>query len=287
MHEHDERRAGVVLHHERLDDGVFVDAEFPGRHARAAVLLVTIEVLGERDAGAAQHANGRRDWCALDMADLPTRLGRRDSIDTVAQDPMNRHARLPGHRRFGEPTRPSTGCRSTVLLDNVRSLYNVGAFFRTADAVRGRVDRARRHHADAGRSAASRRRPWAPSASVPWSASTMLPRRSTVCAATGIEIAAIETSLHAVDLFDWHPPFPVCVVFGHEVDGIGGARCSTAVTSTCASRRSALKSSLNVATAGGVVLYELLRKYRDLVRKLLRPAGIGLAQDMRGVGASA
>jgi len=28
------------------------------------------------------------------------------------------------------------------------------------------------------------------------------------------------------------------------------------------------KGSINVATAGGVVLYELLRKYRDLMRAL-------------------
>jgi hypothetical protein len=27
-------------------------------------------------------------------------------------------------------------------------------------------------------------------------------------------------SVHAVDLFDWAPRFPICVVFGHEVEGI-------------------------------------------------------------------
>ena len=36
----------------------------------------------------------------------------------------------------------------------------------------------------------------------------------------GYEIAAIETSVHAVDLFDWRPRFPVCVLFGHETDGL-------------------------------------------------------------------
>ena len=34
--------------------------------------------------------------------------------------------------------------------------------------------------------------------------------------ARGYEIAAVETSVHAVDLFDWQPRFPVCVVFGHD-----------------------------------------------------------------------
>jgi len=60
VHEHDERRAGVVFHDERLDDGVLVDAEFAGRDAGAAVLLVAIHVLGERHAGGAKHADC---WC--------------------------------------------------------------------------------------------------------------------------------------------------------------------------------------------------------------------------------
>ena len=45
-------------------------------------------------------------------------------------------------------------------------------------------------------------------------------------------MAAVETSVHAVDLFDWMPRFPVCVVFGHEVDGIRpevSERCDTHV----------------------------------------------------------
>ena len=79
----------------------------------------------------------------------------------------------------------------------------------------------------------------------------------------GCEIAAIETSLHAVDLFDWEPRFPVAVVFGHEVEGIRpeiSALCDTHVRIPMLGS----KHSLNVATAGGVVIYELLRKYRSL-----------------------
>ena len=40
--------------------------------------------------------------------------------------------------------------------------------------------------------------------------------------AANYEIAAVETSAHAVDLFDWQPRFPVCVLFGHETDGLEG-----------------------------------------------------------------
>ena len=68
----------------------------------------------------------------------------------------------------------------------------------------------------------------------------------------------METSVHATDLYDWQPRFPVCVLFGHEVDGLAEpllALCDTYVRIPMLGR----KHSLNVATAGGVVIYELLQ----------------------------
>lgn len=77
----------------------------------------------------------------------------------------------------------------------------------------------------------------------------------------GVGIAAIETSPNALDLFDWQPKFPVCVAFGNEVDGLRPELLEIADTHV---RIPMLghKNSLNVATAGGIVLYELLRKFR-------------------------
>ena len=79
----------------------------------------------------------------------------------------------------------------------------------------------------------------------------------------GHELAVIETSVHAVDLFDWKPRFPVCLIFGHEVDGVGRELAELADTHVRIPMLGA-KHSLNVATAGGVVIYELLRKYRRM-----------------------
>ena len=147
-----------------------------------------------------------------------------------------------------------------VLLDNVRSMYNVGAFFRTADAASLEklylcgitAARPRRR---------SPRRRWARRTRCRGSTRGSRCRWSRRLRARGYEIAAVETSVHAVDLFDWQPRFPVCVVFGHEVDGIRpeiSALCDTHVRIPMLGT----KHSLNVATAGGVVIYELLRKYR-------------------------
>jgi tRNA G18 (ribose-2'-O)-methylase SpoU len=76
----------------------------------------------------------------------------------------------------------------------------------------------------------------------------------------GFDIVAIETRLQATDLFQWQPKFPVCVVFGHEVDGLRPELLEMADTHVRIPMLGQ-KGSLNVATAGGVVLYELLRKY--------------------------
>ncbi len=107
---------------------------------------------------------------------------------------------------------------ASVLLHNVRSLYNVGAFFRTADAV----GLSRLHLS--GFTGAPPSKEIAKTAlgseqHVPWERSDPLvlieeQRR------LKWEIAAIETVDGATDLFEWQPQFPVLVIFGHEVEGL-------------------------------------------------------------------
>ena len=149
------------------------------------------------------------------------------------------------------------------LLDNVRSMYNVGAFFRTADAaaleslVLGGIT------AYPPKSGITKTALGAEE-SVPWTHHQDVLPAALDLRRRGYELAAVETSLHSVDLFDWRPRFPVCMVFGHEVDGVLPdllAACDTHVRIPMLGR----KHSLNVATAAGVVAFELLRKYRALV----------------------
>jgi 23S rRNA (guanosine2251-2'-O)-methyltransferase len=150
----------------------------------------------------------------------------------------------------------------SILLDNVRSMYNVGAFFRTADSAGvaklylcGITSHPPKKAISKTALGAEERAPWE-HAWDPLPLIDSLRERA-------YEIAAVETSVHAVDLFDWKPRFPVCLIFGHEVDGIRpevAALCDTHVRIPMLG----IKHSLNVATAGGVVVFELLRKYREL-----------------------
>jgi len=148
-----------------------------------------------------------------------------------------------------------------LLLDNVRSMYNVGSFFRTADGagvekiyLSGITARPPKNAIAKTALGAEERVPWEGSDNALEAASALRSR--------GYELAALETSVRSVDLFDWTPRFPVCLMVGHEVDGLSEellAACDVHVRIPMLGG----KHSLNVATAGGVALYELLRKYRQ------------------------
>ena len=146
-----------------------------------------------------------------------------------------------------------------MLLHNVRSLYNVGAFFRTADAV-GLSRLYLSGFTGAPPSKQIAKTALGSEQTVPWERadpSALIDERR----GAGWETAAVETVDEAVDLFDWQPKFPVLIVFGHEVEGLPAElvqRCDTRVRIPMVGT----KRSLNVATAGGVVMYELFRKMR-------------------------
>ncbi len=154
----------------------------------------------------------------------------------------------------------------TILLDNVRSMYNVGAFFRSADGAG--VERILLSGITASPpQPAIRKTALGAEDRVAWQSVANALEFIQNLQKGGYEVAAIETSAYSIDLFDWRPQFPVCVLFGHEVDGLSQVlldRCDRHIRIPMLG----LKHSLNVASAGAVVMYELLRKYRDLRSRL-------------------
>ena len=162
----------------------------------------------------------------------------------------------------GDISPPAFELPVAVLLDDVRSMYNVGAFFRTADGVNlsrlclcGITAHPPKKAIAKTALGAEETVRWEHD----WEAISAVERLRQ----QGFQIAAIETGPSAIDLYEWQPKFPVCVMFGHEVDGLRSSLMELAdqhVRIPMFGR----KKSLNVATAGGVVLYELLRKYQHL-----------------------
>lgn len=164
---------------------------------------------------------------------------------------------------------PITRVPVVVVLDNIRSLYNTGSIFRTADGcaierltlcgITPRPDQGGRQQRGIAKTALGAER------SVPWSYEPDTAMAIARLVAARYHVAAVETSPHAVDLYEWTPTWPVCLVFGHERDGIADdvtGRIDTHVRIPMLGE----KRSLNVATAAGVVLYELLRRYQQRQR---------------------
>ncbi|HET9833450.1 MAG TPA: TrmH family RNA methyltransferase [Vicinamibacterales bacterium] len=151
-----------------------------------------------------------------------------------------------------------------VVLDNVRSLYNTGAFFRTADAcaierlilcgITPRPDQGGRQQRAIAKTALGAE------LTVPWAHYADTRSALAQLSAARYHIVAVETSPSAVDLYDWKPTWPVCLVFGHEREGVA-SELDGHIDGSVRIPMLGEKRSLNVATAAGVVLYELVRQH--------------------------
>ena len=158
-----------------------------------------------------------------------------------------------------------------AVLENVRSLYNVGSFFRTGDAA-GLERLYLTGYTGYPPHRGIRKVALGAEESLPWSRTEDPVELLQRLRAEGKRIAVIETTPQAVDLYDWTPEFPVAVVFGNEVEGVTQEVSEMADVHVRLPMLGA-KQSLNVAVAGGVVLFELLRKYRALHERSARLAG--------------
>jgi 23S rRNA (guanosine2251-2'-O)-methyltransferase len=157
----------------------------------------------------------------------------------------------------------NAGLPIVVVLDNVRSLYNTGAFFRTADAcgierlvlcgITPRPDQGRKQQRAIAKTALGAE------LTVPWDYYPDTAVALGAYAADGYRLVAVETSTDAIDLYTWTPEWPICLVFGHEKDGVTESLVADIETHVRIPMHG-VKRSLNVATAGGVILYELVRR---------------------------
>jgi 23S rRNA (guanosine2251-2'-O)-methyltransferase len=156
--------------------------------------------------------------------------------------------------------------RVVVVLDNIRSLYNAGSIFRTADGAG--VDRivlcgiTPRPDQGGRQSRAIAKTALGSQDSVRWEYDADSRAALRRFKAEGFQTVAIETAPDAIDLYEWTPKWPVCLVFGHEVDGVSNTLAAD-VDVVLRIPMLGQKRSLNVATAAGVVLYELVRLRRS------------------------
>lgn len=146
--------------------------------------------------------------------------------------------------------------RSILLLaHNIRSLWNVGSLFRTADAFS--VSKIML----AGYTATPPRREISKTAlgaeeSVVWEKVNDSKKAIVKLKKQGFTVVALEQARGAVDLAEYEPPDRVCLVVGHEVLGVPKEllRLCDAVVHIPMHGK---KESLNVSVAAGIALHHL------------------------------
>lgn len=169
------------------------------------------------------------------------------------------------HRLTVEEFRESEKLPLTVVLDNVRSLNNIGSVFRTSDAFR--VE----HIALCGITATPPHREIHKTAlgaedSVVWSYHEDTAECVKELKARGYKVYAVEIAHDSVKLGMWNEELgidghPVAIVFGNEIDGV-----QESVMEICDGAleipQYGTKHSLNVSCAAAIVIWELFKMMR-------------------------
>ncbi len=120
---------------------------------------------------------------------------------------------------------PHTRLPVVVVLDNVRSLYNTGSFFRTADGcaieklvlcgITPRPDQGGRQQRAIAKTALGAE------LSVPWEYEAGDSTRGRAAGRVRLSRRGGRDVADALQLYEWTPSWPVGLVFGHEKDGVG------------------------------------------------------------------
>lgn len=161
-----------------------------------------------------------------------------------------------------EGVRAATGIDAVVVLDNVRSVHNVGAIFRTSDALAvskiclcgitpAPVDRFGRERTDLHKAALGAEK------SVMWERHSSTLDAVTKLREEGYTVIAIEQGNNSMDYKSVIPQEKTAFVFGNEVDGV-----SQEVLKQCdfvaEIPMHGTKESLNVSVSFGVAMFRFL-----------------------------
>lgn len=180
-----------------------------------------------------------------------------------------RHAEIP--RPSPEAVQDLPRHPVCALLDNIRSIYNVGSMFRTSDAAlveklwltgyTGTPAHQNLHKTALG---AQDTVPWE-QAEAPASVLDRLQQR-------GYTLAVLEITDTPTSTLDVQPAhFPLCLVVGNEVEGVRPELVERADLALEIPQYGA-KQSLNVAVAFGIAVFDVVRRYRSFQPERLPPA---------------
>jgi 23S rRNA (guanosine2251-2'-O)-methyltransferase len=161
------------------------------------------------------------------------------------------------YRKSVEEFRESPKMPLIVVLENVRSAYNVGSVFRTADAFLLEAVylcgyTAFPPHKEIRKTALGA------DETVRWKHFKKMGDALEDLRSDGYKIYSVEQAENSRLLQDVEPEEKVAVIFGNEVTGV--EQSTIALTDGCIEiPQLGMKHSLNVSVAAGVVLWEMVR----------------------------
>lgn len=145
-----------------------------------------------------------------------------------------------------------------LILQNIRSLFNVGALFRCADAFGVEKIFLCGYTGYPPRSQISKTALGAEN-TVPWERLWQTHLLVKKLKKQGVRIVALELTKDAKSLSNFKPKFPLALIVGNEVKGVTKNLLKLCDDNIYIPMHGA-KESLNVAVAGGVALYDLACK---------------------------
>lgn len=145
-----------------------------------------------------------------------------------------------------------------LVAHNVRSLFNVGAFFRTADVFNVSKIYLTGYTGSPPRDQISKvalgAEEW-----IPWEKKKQLTTLIKKLKKEGVQVVALETGDRVASLPKFKPKYPMALIVGHEVDGLP-QNILDLVDKTVEIPMLGTKESLNVSVAAGIALYALRNK---------------------------
>jgi 23S rRNA (guanosine2251-2'-O)-methyltransferase len=148
-----------------------------------------------------------------------------------------------------------------VIIDNIRSAYNVGSIFRTADGV-GCCEifvcgiSPKPDHIKVQKTALDA------TESVPWKYFKSTSDAIDYVKEKGVPVWSVELDPKAVNYTEVKFPDEVAIIFGHETEGISRYTLQKSDKIISIPMLGA-KNSLNVATCAGIILYEAIRNVKN------------------------
>lgn len=149
----------------------------------------------------------------------------------------------------------------SILVENVRSVHNVGAIFRTADGFGAEKVWLTGYTAYPPRDDLAKVALGAEK-SVPWEHFENPLEAVEKIKFQGIKLIGIEQSIKSVNIHQYNWGFPCCFILGNEVSGVSDELLNMAEDHV-EIPMFGIKQSLNVSVAGGVIGYEVARVYNS------------------------